>query len=120
MRAVALPILGALLLSMPLFSCAGKRPTNLGIESSRLTSCPSSPNCVSSDAVDSSHSIAAFALAIPPRDTWLGVRDLLKVYRVPKSLLRPLIIFTPNAPAQSLALSTISNFTCGSLRELLR
>ena len=74
MRAVALPIIGALLLSMPLFSCAGKRPTNLGVESSRLTSCPSSPNCVSSDAVDSSHSIAAFALAVPPRDAWLAVR----------------------------------------------
>ena len=55
-------------------SCAGKRPTNLGIESSRLTSCPSSPNCVSSDAVDSSHSIAAFVLAVPPRDAWLAVR----------------------------------------------
>jgi uncharacterized protein (DUF1499 family) len=74
-RAVALPIIGALLLSMPLFSCAGKRPTNLGVEASRLAPCPSSPNCVSSDADNSAHSIAAFALAVPSRDGWLAVRE---------------------------------------------
>jgi uncharacterized protein (DUF1499 family) len=72
-RAVALPIIGALLLSMPLFSCAGKRPTNLGVEASRLAPCPSSPNCVSSDADNSAHSIAAFA--VPSRDGWLAVRE---------------------------------------------
>ena len=74
MTAVALPIIRALLLSMPLFSCTGKRPANLGVEGSRLAPCPSSPNCVSSDAADSTHSIAAFALAIPSRDAWLAVR----------------------------------------------
>jgi uncharacterized protein (DUF1499 family) len=74
-RAVALPIIGALLLSMPLFSCAGKRPTNLGVEASRLAPCPSSPNCVSSDADNSAHSIAPFALAVPSRDGWLAVRE---------------------------------------------
>jgi uncharacterized protein (DUF1499 family) len=74
-RAVALPIIGALLLSMPLFSCAGKRPTNLVVEASRLPPCPSSPNCVSSDADNSAHSIAPFALAVPSRDGWLAVRE---------------------------------------------
>jgi uncharacterized protein (DUF1499 family) len=74
-RAVALPIIGALLLSMRLFSCAGKRPTNLGVEASRLAPCPSSPNCVSSDADNSAHSIAPFALAVPSRDGWLAVRE---------------------------------------------
>ena len=73
MRAVALPIIGALLV-MPLFSCAGKRPTNLGVDAWRLAPCPSSPNCVSSDADDSAHWIAPFALAIPSRDGWLAVR----------------------------------------------
>lgn len=74
MRAVELRIIGALLLFMPLFSCAGKRPTNLGVKASRLAPCPSSPNCVSSDADDSAHSIAAFALAMPSGDAWLAVR----------------------------------------------
>jgi uncharacterized protein (DUF1499 family) len=59
---------------MPLFSCAGKRPTNLGVKASRLAPCTSSPNCVSSDADDSAHSIAAFALAMPSGDAWLAVR----------------------------------------------
>ena len=73
MRAVALPIIGALLL-MPLFSCAGKRPTNIGVQASRLAACPSSPNCVSSDAADSTHSITAFSLAIPSGEAWPAVR----------------------------------------------
>jgi uncharacterized protein (DUF1499 family) len=60
---------------MRLFSCAGKRPTNLGVEASRLAPCPSSPNCVSSDADNSAHSIAPFALAVPSRDGWLAVRE---------------------------------------------
>jgi uncharacterized protein (DUF1499 family) len=76
-RVVALPIIGALLLSMPLFSCAGKRPSNLGVKASRLAPCPSSPNSVSSDAADSMHSIAAFALAMPSGDAWPAVRGNL-------------------------------------------
>jgi uncharacterized protein (DUF1499 family) len=73
-KAIAFPIIGAILVSMPLFSFTGKRPTHLGLEASRLAPCPSSPNCVSSDAADSTHSVAAFALAIPSRKAWLAVR----------------------------------------------
>ena len=60
---------------MPLFSFPGKRPTYLGVEAARLPPCPSSPNCVSSDAADPAHSIAAFALAIPFHEAWLAVRE---------------------------------------------
>ena len=74
MKAIAFQIIGAALMSMPLFSFAGKRPTHLGVEASRLAPCPSSPNCVSSDAADSTHSVAAFALAIPSRKAWLAAR----------------------------------------------
>ena len=35
----------------------GKRPTNLGVQGGKLASCPSSPNCVSSQASDN-HAIA--------------------------------------------------------------
>jgi uncharacterized protein (DUF1499 family) len=73
-KVIAFPIIGAVLVSMPLFSFAGKRPTHLGVEASRLAPCPSSPNCVSSDAADSTHSVAAFALVIPSRQAWLAVR----------------------------------------------
>jgi uncharacterized protein (DUF1499 family) len=44
------------------------------VEASRLAPCPSSPNCVSSDADDSAHIIAAFALAMPAGDAWPAVR----------------------------------------------
>jgi uncharacterized protein (DUF1499 family) len=36
----------------PLFSFAGKRPTNLGVKDNKLAACPSSPNCVSSQSPD--------------------------------------------------------------------
>ena len=36
---------------------AGKRPTNLGINSGKLAPCPDTPNCVSSQSDDSEHSI---------------------------------------------------------------
>ena len=35
----------------------GKRPTNLGVQGGKMASCPSSPNCVSSQASDN-HAIA--------------------------------------------------------------
>jgi uncharacterized protein (DUF1499 family) len=37
--------------------------------------CPSSPNCVSSDAADSAHLVAAFALEMPAGDAWPAIRE---------------------------------------------
>ena len=63
---------------MPLFSCSGTRPVNLGIKEGRLTLCPSTPNCVSSDAADSAHAIPAFQLVVPPLEAWRALRALLE------------------------------------------
>ncbi|MBA4368803.1 MAG: DUF1499 domain-containing protein [Desulfobacterium sp.] len=41
-------------------SCAGQRPVNLGVQSGRLSDCPSKPNCVNSQAMDDDHAIAPF------------------------------------------------------------
>ena len=52
---------GMLLLLIPamaLFSCAGKRPADLGAPDGRLRACPSSPNCVCSEDSDQQHGIA--------------------------------------------------------------
>jgi uncharacterized protein (DUF1499 family) len=38
--------------------CAGERPQNLRVREGALSACPSSPNCVSSQAVDDGHRIA--------------------------------------------------------------
>lgn len=63
---------------MSLFACAGTRPASLGIKDGRLTACPSTPNCVSSDAADASHAIAAFTLSAPPEQTWRVLRAALE------------------------------------------
>jgi uncharacterized protein (DUF1499 family) len=65
-------VLGAIV--MPVFSCSGSRPTNLGVKNSRLAPCPSTPNCVSSDAEDPSHRVSPFQLVAPIAETWRAAR----------------------------------------------
>ena len=63
-------------IAMPLFSCAGTRPTDLGPTDGRLRACPSSPNCVSSDApADDDHFVAGMELTGP--EAWGRIADLL-------------------------------------------
>ena len=62
---------------MPLFSCAGKRPSSPGVKNGLLAPCPSSPNCVSSDEGDSEHHVAPFLLAVPPEKAWTIVREIV-------------------------------------------
>lgn len=47
---------------LALLSMTGSAPTNLGLTGGKLTSCPDSPNCVSSLATDAGHAIAPFVL----------------------------------------------------------
>ena len=42
-----------------LTACAGEPPQNIGVENGRLTTCPESPNCVSSYESDKEHGIDA-------------------------------------------------------------
>ena len=64
--------------TMPLFSCSGTRPANLGIKDGRLSICPASPNCVSSDAADDAHAVAPFQLVVSPLDGWRAVRKIIE------------------------------------------
>jgi uncharacterized protein (DUF1499 family) len=45
-----------------LFKFSGRRPQNLGVKNGKLASCPSSPNCVSSQVpkTDTTHYVAPF------------------------------------------------------------
>jgi uncharacterized protein (DUF1499 family) len=70
----ALRNLTAVVIVMPLFSCASSKPTNLGVKDSRLAPCPPTPNCVSNDATDAAHWVAAFQLAVPSTDGWRTAR----------------------------------------------
>lgn len=65
----------ALVVLMSILSCTGKRPANLGVSATGLTPCPSSPNCVSSDAPDSEHRVEPFQLAVSPDEAWRRARQ---------------------------------------------
>jgi uncharacterized protein (DUF1499 family) len=64
-----------ILFIVSLFSCAGKRPSNLGVSDGQLAPCSSAPNCVSSDAADADHAIAPLRLAKPSAEAWRIARD---------------------------------------------
>jgi len=60
---------------LSIFSCAGTRPSNLGVKDGRLGPCPASPNCVSSDDADAAHVISALQLTVSAADAWRAVRS---------------------------------------------
>ena len=62
---------------MPLFSCAGTRPSSLGVKDSRLRACPTTPNCVSSDEVGGTHAVAPFQPSMPATDAWRALREIV-------------------------------------------
>ena len=68
---------GMLLLLLPamaLFSCAGKRPVDLGVMDGRLRPCPSSPNCVCSEDSDEQHGIAPLTYTGDPAAAFARAR----------------------------------------------
>ncbi len=56
MKSLGVSVIGFMIL----FSCAGQRPENLGVDNNRLADCPAKPNCVSSQGVDEDHFLAPF------------------------------------------------------------
>ena len=62
--------IGLLVIAVSIFLYADGRPQGLGIAESRLTPCPTSPNCVSSDERASKHNIAALRLKAPAIEVW--------------------------------------------------
>lgn len=55
--------------------CSGKRTDAIGVGPSGLSSCPKSPNCVSSEANDKQHAIESFCLKGDPNVSWLLIQD---------------------------------------------
>ncbi|WP_071189638.1 DUF1499 domain-containing protein [Trichormus sp. NMC-1] len=56
---------------------AGQRPNNLGVQSGKLAPCPSSPNCVSSQASDSLHQIAPLSFTSTPEQALANLKNLI-------------------------------------------
>ncbi|CAN1210104.1 DUF1499 domain-containing protein [Tumidithrix helvetica PCC 7403] len=54
---MAIPLSPHKIIPMALFSFSGTRPNNLGVQAGKLSPCPNSPNCVSSQSSDLEHKI---------------------------------------------------------------
>lgn len=65
------------ILSCILAACAGERPDNLGVQDGRLTACPGSPNCVSSQAMDEEHRIAPLVFNDDPAPSFTRLKQML-------------------------------------------
>lgn len=65
------------ILSSFLAACAGERPDNLGVRNGRLTECPRSPNCVSSQAVDEGHRISPLVFSEDPVPAFARLKQTL-------------------------------------------
>jgi len=61
-----------------LFGCPGTRPANLGVTEGKLAPCPSTPNCVSSQASDEPHRVAPFPFAGPPDEAMRKMNDIVR------------------------------------------
>ena len=70
-------VMGMGILSILLAACAGERPANLGSKDGRLVACPSSPNCVSSQADDERHRIAPLAFIGDPDAALARLKQVL-------------------------------------------
>ena len=63
--------------SMLIFGCTGGRPANLGIRDGRLSPCPSSPNCVSSQSADSAHAVMPLHYSSSTHEAMAGLRKII-------------------------------------------
>jgi uncharacterized protein (DUF1499 family) len=64
-------------LSACLAACTGERPNNLGAHGDKLTECPGSPNCVSSQAEDAGHRIAPLEFGGDPGSAFARLKKVL-------------------------------------------
>jgi uncharacterized protein (DUF1499 family) len=60
-----------------LAACAGERPNNLGVITGTLAACPSTPNCVASQAMDQGHQIEPFRFDGEPDSAFDRLRRIL-------------------------------------------
>lgn len=60
-----------------LAACAGTKPEQLGISIGRLTECPSSPNCVSSQARNEANRIAPLVFKDEPEPAFARLKQIL-------------------------------------------
>jgi len=60
---------------------ASTRPTNLGVHAGKLSPCPSTPNCVSSQSQDAVHQIEPFTYDSSPQEAMANLKTALQSFR---------------------------------------
>jgi len=65
-------------MGLMLSGCAGTKPDGLGVAGGRLAPCPSSPNCVSSEAKKPKHAVEPFTLKGDRAAGWKAVREVVE------------------------------------------
>ena len=65
------------ILTSILAACAGERPDNLGVRDGKLSACPGSPNCVSSQAANENHRIAPMGFSDEPQQAFARLKQIL-------------------------------------------
>lgn len=68
-----------LLIVLLLSACAGKRPANLGVHNGILADCPVTPNCVSSQSMDESYSIASLPYSGDKKEAFLRLKKIIEL-----------------------------------------
>jgi len=66
------------LIFIALSGCAGSKPDSIGVHDNQLSSCPESPNCVSSDAQDEEHKVVHFRLRGDPQKSWAQMVEVVE------------------------------------------
>ena len=57
---------------------AGKRPTNIGIQSGQLTPCPGTPNCVNSQSQNAQNSIQPLTYNSAPTEAMANLKTVIQ------------------------------------------
>ncbi len=62
---------------LAIMGCAGERPNNLGAKDGLLATCPTSPNCVSSQSADEKHRIVPLIFNGDPDAAFARLKGIL-------------------------------------------
>jgi uncharacterized protein (DUF1499 family) len=71
-------LLGSVLVVFLISGCGGTRPSNLGVKDNRLSPCPSSPNCVSSQSDDEKHKIDPIRFTSTPAEAMDRLKKVVR------------------------------------------
>jgi uncharacterized protein (DUF1499 family) len=70
-------IMAGLLMVLGTSGCAGRPPGNLGIHEGKLSPCPASPNCVSSQGSDKEHTVEPFIYTASRQQALANLRQII-------------------------------------------